>query len=212
MSEPNAGSDVAGIQTTAKKDGDDYVINGSKTFITNGTRADFVTLLAKTRPGVGRPRVQLLPRADEDQGLPRREEAQEDRQPLERHRRAPLRGHAHPEALPPRRGEHGVHVPHAELPERAHHRLHERVRRAAAACSRRPSSTAATARRSASRSSSASTGSTSSSTSRRSSRPARALTYKRRRGLQRGQVRQEGQRLARHGEDSSRWRRSSSAT
>ena len=53
VSEPNAGSDVAGIQTVAKKDGDDYVINGSKTFITNGTRADFVTLLAKTNPDAG---------------------------------------------------------------------------------------------------------------------------------------------------------------
>jgi citronellyl-CoA dehydrogenase len=53
VSEPNAGSDVAGILTTAKKDGDDYVINGSKTFITNGTRADFVTLLAKTDPAAG---------------------------------------------------------------------------------------------------------------------------------------------------------------
>src|SRR5271169_6485787 len=53
VSEPNAGSDVAGIQTWAKKDGDDYVINGSKTFITNGTRADFVTLLVKTNPDAG---------------------------------------------------------------------------------------------------------------------------------------------------------------
>src|SRR4051794_15727299 len=44
VSEPNAGSDVAGIQTFAKKDGDDYVISGSKTYITNGCRADFVTL------------------------------------------------------------------------------------------------------------------------------------------------------------------------
>jgi citronellyl-CoA dehydrogenase len=53
VSEPNAGSDVAGIETAARKDGDDYVINGSKTFITNGTRADFITLLAKTRPDSG---------------------------------------------------------------------------------------------------------------------------------------------------------------
>jgi citronellyl-CoA dehydrogenase len=53
VSEPNAGSDVAGIQTWAKKDGDDYVINGSKTYITNGTRADFVTLLVKTNPEHG---------------------------------------------------------------------------------------------------------------------------------------------------------------
>lgn len=53
VSEPNAGSDVAGIQTTAKKDGDDWIINGAKTYITNGTRADFVTLLAKTGPEQG---------------------------------------------------------------------------------------------------------------------------------------------------------------
>ncbi len=53
VTEPNAGSDVAGIQTTAKKDGDDYVINGAKTYITNGTRAGFVTLLAKTNPEGG---------------------------------------------------------------------------------------------------------------------------------------------------------------
>ena len=53
VSEPNAGSDVAGIQTWAKQDGDDWIINGAKTYITNGTRADFVTLLVKTNPEAG---------------------------------------------------------------------------------------------------------------------------------------------------------------
>jgi citronellyl-CoA dehydrogenase len=53
VSEPGAGSDVAGIRTTAKRVGGDWVINGSKTFITNGTRADFVTLLVKTNPEAG---------------------------------------------------------------------------------------------------------------------------------------------------------------
>ena len=53
VSEPAAGSDVAGILTTAKPDGDDFIINGSKTFITNGTRADFVTMLVKTAPDRG---------------------------------------------------------------------------------------------------------------------------------------------------------------
>jgi citronellyl-CoA dehydrogenase len=53
VSEPNAGSDVAGIRTWAKRDGSDYVINGAKTYITNGTRADFVTLLVKTSPEQG---------------------------------------------------------------------------------------------------------------------------------------------------------------
>jgi citronellyl-CoA dehydrogenase len=53
ISEPAAGSDVAGIKTVAKADGDDYVLNGQKTFITNASRADFVTLLAKTNPDQG---------------------------------------------------------------------------------------------------------------------------------------------------------------
>ncbi|MCK6552191.1 acyl-CoA dehydrogenase family protein [Myxococcota bacterium] len=48
VSEPNCGSDVAAIRTTARRDGDDFVINGSKTFITNGTRADFITLAVRT--------------------------------------------------------------------------------------------------------------------------------------------------------------------
>jgi len=53
VSEPGAGSDVANIRTVARSDGGDYVINGSKTYITNGTRADFVTLLVKTNPEAG---------------------------------------------------------------------------------------------------------------------------------------------------------------
>jgi citronellyl-CoA dehydrogenase len=53
VSEPGAGSDVAGIRTVARRDGDDYLISGQKTFITNGTRASFVTLLAKTGPDAG---------------------------------------------------------------------------------------------------------------------------------------------------------------
>jgi citronellyl-CoA dehydrogenase len=53
VTEPGAGSDVASLQTTAKKDGDAYVINGSKTYITNGTQADFLTLLARTSQDPG---------------------------------------------------------------------------------------------------------------------------------------------------------------
>jgi citronellyl-CoA dehydrogenase len=48
VSEPAAGSDVAGIETRARRDGADYVVNGRKMFITNGTQADFVTCLVKT--------------------------------------------------------------------------------------------------------------------------------------------------------------------
>jgi citronellyl-CoA dehydrogenase len=51
VSEPGAGSDVAGITTRARKDGDDYVIDGVKTWITNGTQADWVCLLANTSDG-----------------------------------------------------------------------------------------------------------------------------------------------------------------
>jgi citronellyl-CoA dehydrogenase len=50
ITEPGAGSDVAHIRTTARRDGDDYVINGAKTFITNGTQADFITLAVRTNP------------------------------------------------------------------------------------------------------------------------------------------------------------------
>tara|TARA_R110002072_G_scaffold172728_3_gene327011 strand:+ start:34296 stop:35453 length:1158 start_codon:yes stop_codon:yes gene_type:complete len=48
VSEPGAGSDVAGLKTTAKKDGDDYIINGTKMWITNSPSADFICLLANT--------------------------------------------------------------------------------------------------------------------------------------------------------------------
>lgn len=48
VSEPGAGSDVAGIRTTARRDGDDYVINGTKTWITNGMMADWCCLLCNT--------------------------------------------------------------------------------------------------------------------------------------------------------------------
>jgi citronellyl-CoA dehydrogenase len=53
VTEPDAGSDVAAIKTTAQRQGDSYVINGSKTYITNGTQADYLTLLARTNDDPG---------------------------------------------------------------------------------------------------------------------------------------------------------------
>jgi alkylation response protein AidB-like acyl-CoA dehydrogenase len=50
MSEPGAGSDLANISTTAIKDGDHYILNGAKTFITNGILSDLVIVVAKTDP------------------------------------------------------------------------------------------------------------------------------------------------------------------
>src|SRR6202044_2654307 len=48
VTEPDAGSDVAGIRTRAVRDGDEWIINGSKLYITNGTQADWLCLLART--------------------------------------------------------------------------------------------------------------------------------------------------------------------
>jgi alkylation response protein AidB-like acyl-CoA dehydrogenase len=60
MSEPAAGSDLAGIKTGARRDGDSYVLNGSKTFITNGIHADLVIVVAKTDPDKGAHGISLL--------------------------------------------------------------------------------------------------------------------------------------------------------
>jgi acyl-CoA dehydrogenase len=60
MTEPAAGSDLQGIRTTAVKDGDDYILNGQKTFITNGGLADLVIVVAKTDAGAGAKGVSLV--------------------------------------------------------------------------------------------------------------------------------------------------------
>ncbi|MFZ5868975.1 MAG: acyl-CoA dehydrogenase family protein [Actinomycetota bacterium] len=59
VSEPGGGSDVANLRTRAVRDGDEYVVNGSKTFITSGVRADFVTAAVRTG-GPGHPGISLL--------------------------------------------------------------------------------------------------------------------------------------------------------
>ena len=60
ITEPGAGSDVASIRTTAVRDGDEYVINGAKTFITNGARADYIVLVTKTDPEKGHDGITLF--------------------------------------------------------------------------------------------------------------------------------------------------------
>ncbi|USD21204.1 acyl-CoA dehydrogenase family protein [Microbulbifer variabilis] len=60
MTEPGAGSDLQGVKTTAIKRGDHYLLNGSKTFITNGQHADLVIVVAKTDPSEGASGVSLL--------------------------------------------------------------------------------------------------------------------------------------------------------
>ncbi|EKF74196.1 acyl-CoA dehydrogenase [Alcanivorax hongdengensis A-11-3] len=60
MTEPGAGSDLQGVKTTAVKQGDHYVLNGSKTFITNGQNADIVIVVAKTDPSKGAKGISLF--------------------------------------------------------------------------------------------------------------------------------------------------------
>ncbi|WLW63428.1 acyl-CoA dehydrogenase family protein [Achromobacter aegrifaciens] len=68
MSEPGAGSDLKSVRTTAVKEGGEYVLNGSKTFITNGLHADLVCVVAKTDTQAGARGVSLI--MVETQGLP----------------------------------------------------------------------------------------------------------------------------------------------
>jgi alkylation response protein AidB-like acyl-CoA dehydrogenase len=60
MSEPAAGSDLQGVRSTAIDKGDHFLLNGSKTFITNGWHADLVIVVAKTDPAAGAKGTSLL--------------------------------------------------------------------------------------------------------------------------------------------------------
>jgi len=60
MSEPGAGSDIAAIRTSARREGDHYVVNGSKTFVTNGLNADIVVVAVKTDPALRHKGISLL--------------------------------------------------------------------------------------------------------------------------------------------------------
>ncbi len=72
MTEPGAGSDLQGVKTTAKKDGNHFVINGSKTFITNGQHANFIIVVTKTDPKAGAKGTSLMVvETDEVEGFER---------------------------------------------------------------------------------------------------------------------------------------------
>src|SRR4051812_7756050 len=66
MSEPGTGSDLQGVRTTAKKSGNGYLLNGSKTFITNGQHANLIIVVAKTDPSAGAKGVSLMVVETED--------------------------------------------------------------------------------------------------------------------------------------------------
>jgi acyl-CoA dehydrogenase len=69
ITEPFGGSDVAGMRTTAVKDGDHYIINGSKTFITNGVYSDYLVVAAKTKPELGNKGISIFVVDRESKGL-----------------------------------------------------------------------------------------------------------------------------------------------
>ncbi|MFG3419103.1 acyl-CoA dehydrogenase family protein [Micromonospora sp. NPDC049460] len=71
MSEPGAGSDLAGIRTSAVRDGDSWVLNGQKTFITNGEMADLVVVVVRTAPDQGAHGVSLVAVEDGTPGFSR---------------------------------------------------------------------------------------------------------------------------------------------
>ncbi|WP_440711975.1 acyl-CoA dehydrogenase family protein [Gordonia sp. FQ] len=71
MTEPGTGSDLQNVKTKAVKDGDDYVITGNKTFITNGGQADFVIVVVKTDAGEGAKGISLIGVETEREGFSR---------------------------------------------------------------------------------------------------------------------------------------------
>lgn len=71
ITEPGGGSDVAALRTTARRDGDDYVVDGEKIFITSGMRADWITVAVRTVDGRGAKDISLLLVPGDSQGLSR---------------------------------------------------------------------------------------------------------------------------------------------
>ncbi len=69
ITEPFGGSDVAGMRTTAVKEGDHYIINGSKTFITNGVYSDYLVVAAKTNPELGNKGISIFVIDRESEGV-----------------------------------------------------------------------------------------------------------------------------------------------
>ena len=111
MTEPGIGSDLAAMSTSARRDGDHYVVNGSKTFITNGINADLVIIAVKTDPSRAPPRDQPAGRRARHGGLRARAQPGEDRPARAGHRRAVLHRRARARREPARRGGRGLSLP-----------------------------------------------------------------------------------------------------
>ena len=121
VTEPDAGSDVKGIRTTARRDGEHYVLNGAKMFITNGVHADLYFVAAKTIAAGAPLAADLDVHGREGHaGLSRQPRARQARLALVRHRRARLRGLPRAGGKPARPGGSRLLRHHEQFPERAH--------------------------------------------------------------------------------------------
>ena len=171
ITEPDAGSDVAGMKTMAKPVDGGWVLNGSKMFITNGVRADYLVLAAKTTRR-GRPRRHLvLPRRHRSAGL-RGVEDREARLARVRHGADRARRRLRAGGEPARRAQRRVQADHGQLPVGAAVDGARRGRRGAALLRADARLRAASARRSAARSAASRRSATSSPRWRRRSRRA----------------------------------------
>ena len=115
ITEPGAGSDVASIRTEARKVAGGYVVNGSKTFITNGVRADFLVCAVKTTPEGGHQGISFLILERDMPGYEVTAQAREDGLALLRHGRALVHRRRGPGREPARRGEPRLLPDHGEL-------------------------------------------------------------------------------------------------
>ncbi len=177
ITEPDAGSDVAGIKTRAVRDGDEYVINGSKTYITNGHRADVIVLVTKTDPDAGYDGFTLFLVPMDAPGVIREKKLREARHARHRHGAAGLPGRPRARHRGPRPGRQGLLPHHVGAPGRAPDRRRGLRRRRPALLRADAAVRARSAPRSAARSASSRSSATSSPRwRRRSRRPARWST------------------------------------
>jgi hypothetical protein len=116
VSEVGGGSDVAALKTTAKKDGDDYVINGSKMWITNAAQADWLCVLANTGDGPVHLNKSLIIVPTKAKGVTDRRQARQARHARVGHLPGVLRGRAGAAAPPHRRRGHGLHDADGAVP------------------------------------------------------------------------------------------------
>ncbi len=127
MTEPGGGSDLKSVRTTAVREGDEYVINGSKTFITNGCVSDLVLVVCKTDPAAGAKGVSLIMVETNREGFRRGRKLEK----VGMHAQdigTVLRQRAGAGCQPPGRGEQGIHLHDAGPGPGAFHDCGERRR------------------------------------------------------------------------------------